>query len=334
MAACHLIRHLDEAAQKGEIVGEVILLPSANPIGMAQTLHTHHIGRFAFADGGANFNRGWPDLSAAVVQEVKDKIGEDADQNIAMVRAALVRAVKNLPETSEREVHQKTLLSLSIDADFVFDLHCDAQALLHLFAHEEHQNLISELAQDTGARAVILEKSIDSGLFDECNGGTWIKIRRILNLSPTSLPAACFSPTVELRGQGDVTQKFGIQDAANIMNFLRRQGMIAGPAPKLPKQLCELSSVDFCDMVRAPCAGMVIWHQPIGAQINRGDLVAEILDPTAADPWLCSTEVRAPHSGLLFSHRIGYMTRPGEILGQIAGTEPTGQQSAGQFLNP
>lgn len=334
MAACHLIPLLNDAERKGQIVGEVVVVPAANPIGMAQSLATQHHGRIAFADGGQNFNRGWPDLGPMTQKSIEGKLGSDPEENVLLVRAALVQAVAALPAQSEREAHQKALLSLSIDADVVFDLHCDFKALFHLFANEEHKDLAMALGQDLGSSVVILEKSIDGGLFDECNGGPWIKLRRSLGLSPDHLPAACFCPTIELRGRDDVSADLGGKDAANIMNFLRRRGYILGKPPQLPKARCAATPIEGCDMVHAPCAGMLVWHKPVGASVTKGDHLADIIDIESPDPMSARTEVRSKQSGVLFSHRIDYLTRPGEILGQIAGPEPLAHREGAQFLNP
>jgi len=141
MAAHHLTRLLDEAARDGRIAGEIVLLPYANPVGMSQSLNGHLMGRFRFADGGGNFNRGWPDLTDRVVEQVTGRLGDDTAQNIALMRDALRQSVSELPDETEKEAHQKALLSLSVDADYVLDLHCDSIALMHLFANAEHEDI-------------------------------------------------------------------------------------------------------------------------------------------------------------------------------------------------
>src|SRR6185369_11595010 len=60
MAAHHLIRLLDEAERLGEIKGEIIVVPVANPIGLAQSINGYQLGRSELR-GGGNFNRNWPD---------------------------------------------------------------------------------------------------------------------------------------------------------------------------------------------------------------------------------------------------------------------------------
>ncbi|WP_195180346.1 succinylglutamate desuccinylase/aspartoacylase family protein [Mesorhizobium sp. INR15] len=334
MTACHLIPLFDAAAREGQIVGEIILVTNANPVGMAQSLNTHHLGRHAFADGGGNFNRGWPDLGAIVLERFRGSFGDNAQQNIVLMRTELRNAVVALPETSEWQALQKALLTLSIDADIVFDLHCDFQAELHLFAHVEHKDMVSDLGCDMGASVVILEQSIAAGLFDECNGGPWFKVRKALKLAADLMPAACFAPTIELRGRSDVSDQFGARDAANIMNFLRRNGAVLGEAPPLPAARCEATAVSGCDMIPAPVAGMVAWHVGVGTQVVDGEHIADVIDFDSPEPLLARTPVFARQSGRLFSQRLGHLTRPGEILCQIAGKTSLVHRQNAQFLNP
>jgi uncharacterized protein len=332
MAALHLIPLFDAAASEDRIKGEIIMLPYANPVGLAQSFNNSLLGRFAFADGGGNFNRGWPDLGEAVLDLVRDKLSDDASSNKVIMRKALLQAVDALPDVKEKDTHQKALLSLSIDADYVFDLHCAGPSLLHLFAHAEHKDLVMQLACDMSAPVVLLENSINAGLFAECNGGPWIKVRRELNLSPEAFPPACFFPTIEHRGQSDVSDKLGFQDASNIMNFLIRRGIISGDPPALPDALCEAVSVDCCDMVYSPCAGLIAWHKNVGVQVNIGDHLADVIDIGASDPAHARTPIYARQTGLLFAQESDHLVRPGGYIGQIAGKQPLAHRQGESFL--
>ncbi|HIH6603641.1 TPA: M14 family zinc carboxypeptidase, partial [Klebsiella michiganensis] len=59
----YLKRLLSQAERRGELRGEIILVPVANPPGLAQVLLSSGIGRFDLASG-RNFNRDFPDLAA------------------------------------------------------------------------------------------------------------------------------------------------------------------------------------------------------------------------------------------------------------------------------
>lgn len=332
IAAHHLISELDTAAAEGRIAGEVIMLPYANPIGMSQSMNGHLMGRFRFGDGGGNFNRGWPDLSGAVVEAVRGKLGDDADANIALVKDALRDAVAALPDATEDEAHRKALLTLSIDADYVLDLHCDSIATLHLFANAEHEDIIMQMACDMQSPVVMLDNGVAGECFDECNALPWIKARLALELSPDALPPACFSTTVEFRGHQDVSDTQGAEDAANLMKFLMRRGVVSGDPGPLPEPACEATPLDGCDMFEAPVGGIVAWQAPVGAQVKIGDHVADIIDITESDPAKARTPIMAQQTGILFSHHTDHLARPGQIIGKIAGKDSLAHRQGGPLL--
>ena len=62
LVAHELRKLLSKAEEAGELIGEAVLVPAANPIGLSQDLLGVHHGRFALADG-QNFNRGFADLT-------------------------------------------------------------------------------------------------------------------------------------------------------------------------------------------------------------------------------------------------------------------------------
>src|SRR5215470_10474067 len=71
---CKLLAAAEEA---GDIKGEIVVVPMANPLGVDQALNSAVMGRFELRTG-ANFNRAWPDLTAGLVGAVRKRIGDDA----------------------------------------------------------------------------------------------------------------------------------------------------------------------------------------------------------------------------------------------------------------
>ena len=135
LVAHHLRKLLAQADQNGDVTGEVILVPVANPIGLAQRLDHKPMGRFEL-DTSENFNRHYPDLAKAVEPMVASTVGPNAQANMALVRAAMHHFLKNWTPDTELQSLRKTLLTLAVDADVVLDLHCDCEAVLHMYAEE------------------------------------------------------------------------------------------------------------------------------------------------------------------------------------------------------
>src|SRR5574343_497264 len=132
LVAHHLRRQLDALEAAGQIRGEIVLVPMANPIGLSQFLLHAHLGRFELMSG-ENFNRHYPDQIDAVANAVESQLGADPAVNVALLRRALKAAVLASPVDTELQSQRRTLMGLSCDADIVLDLHCDAQALMHLY---------------------------------------------------------------------------------------------------------------------------------------------------------------------------------------------------------
>jgi predicted deacylase len=188
----HLIRMLDEG--NDPVAGEIVIVPVANPIGLSQQLHGYVVGRYDFS-AGVNFNRDFPDVSVAVAEMVEGRLTDDTDANAAAVRKALAAAVEELPRDGELKALRAALLGLSMTSDIVLDLHCDLEALVHIYSSHHHRDIAAELGADMGASVVLLEEDAGGTPFDEANAGVWWKLRE--QLSDDRVPLACFAATVE-----------------------------------------------------------------------------------------------------------------------------------------
>ena len=328
----HLIGLLDAADAEGRIAGEIVLLPYANPIGLSQHQHGYNTGRFA-ADGGGNFNRHWPDLTDAAMERLDGKLGNDPAANEELVRAALRAAAGDLPRRTELETLKATLLSLSTGADMVFDVHCDSVSMMHLYAHKSHRDEVMALAGDLQSPAVLLEDDSDDVPFDSANAAPWIRIKRRLGLDE-ALPGGCFAVTVELRGHNDVLDDLARSDAAGLFRFLMRRGVVAGDPGPLVEAPCAATPLSGVDVLQAPGSGIVAWRHEIGARVEVGELMAELVDIEADDPAGARTPIHARASGLFFARMGDTLVRPGDHIGKIAGAEPLAHRQSGSLLSP
>ena len=101
----------------------------------------------------------------------------------------------------EGEDMRLRLMRWSAVADYVLDLHCDHEAILHFYASPLRPDITDLLARATGA-GLVLEQEVSGGnAFDEAHTPPWASLRRAFG---DKVPAGCFSTTLEYRGQGDV----------------------------------------------------------------------------------------------------------------------------------
>ena len=324
----HLYRLLEEAARRGTIAGEVVLVPYANPIGLAQFSNGDHAGRYE-QGGGGNFNRNWPDLAAAVADQVAERLTEDEAGNVAVIRGAMLEHLAGQQPASELHSLRLALASLAADADVVLDLHCDDQALMHLFLIPAHWPAAADLAADLGCRAVLLAEDSGGSSFDETFSTPWTRLAERFPDYP--IPPACLAGTVELRGRSDVDDATARADAEALFHSLQRFGAVTGNPPAPPTARCEATRLDATDTVRSPVAGVVAYAVELGQEVAAGDTIAWIVDPTQP-PAAARSAVPTQASGLVLSLRSHRYVRPGMVLAKVVGKEPLAHRQGGPLL--
>ena len=317
IAVAHaLCTRLDAMARKGCVCGEVVVVPAANPVGLAQFVHGRSLGRFALG-GGGNFNRGFTDIREAVVARVDGRLGGDAERNVALVREAMGTILDELEAVDEVQSLRLALLRLAADADIALDLHCDAEALVHLYLGTPLWPDAADLSAQIGSRATLLAHDSGGQPFDEALGGIWWALAERFPEHP--LPPACLSATIELRGRGDVSEALANADADNLLRFLERRGVVAGDPGPLPAALCDATPAEGVDMMRAPCTGIICYRRELGDRVAAGEEVAVILDPLEPDAARATTMLSASTSGILFSRTADRLARPGRVICKVAG---------------
>jgi predicted deacylase len=320
LAAHHLRPLLERLDMAGKIQGQIVLVPMANPIGAAQRVQHKPAGRFEL-DSGENFNRHYPDFASHIADEVLPALGKDAASNVALVRQAMGRYLAQWMPKTELHSLRRSLLQLSFDADYVLDLHCDCEAVMHFYCEEACWSALAPLAHYLQSQAILLAKNSGSRPFDECLSGVWWRMAEMIAARglDAPLPQSCHSTTIELRGEADVQHELAAQDAAAIADFLRGLGVLRdAPAAPVPVPACEATPLAGSETLYASSPGLVVFAAHPGDTLKAGDLVAEVIDPIS----IRSERVCAGVDGVLYARvRERYVTTGCE-LAKIAGAVP------------
>jgi predicted deacylase len=315
----HLCCLLDAADAGGTIRGEIVVVPLANPIGLDQTVNTTRTGRHELRSG-TNFNRGFPDLRARLIERVSGELTHDAAANVTLIQQALRQLQAESQSTGELQHLQATLQQLAIDADFVIDLHCDDEAEAYLMARKALWPLAREMAADVGVAWLMESGASEQGslCFDESCLAPWEALRSAVGPA-FPVPLGCLAVCFEMRGINQVDDAMNRRDAAGLFNYLTRQGLIAGGVT--PALIDHVEVVPAYEYVNAPKGGLAVHAVPLGSRVQPGDLVAHLIDPTEPDAARARTPLRASVAGAVISRSLTGQVATGDFIAMIVGQD-------------
>lgn len=325
LVAGRLVDLLDDAEHRGDIRGEIVIVPAANPIGFSQWGTDTVQGRFDNSDH-VNFNRRFNDLAEEISKKIAGQLSSKAEENVSLIRACAQKVLLQREPQTETAYLKNLLLMLSHDADIVLDLHCDYQALVHIYTGVPLWPDGADLAAQMGAGAVMVAEDSGDTPFDEANSKFWWKLAARYPQHP--IPAACFAATVELRGVLETEPHHTEIDAQNLFVFLQRRGFVAGDPPDLPPLLAEATPLEAVDYVASRGAGIISFLKNPGDVVAAGDVIARVYSPLGnlqtgePNAEVGVRDIVCRSSGVLFARSVDRFARPGKIIAKVAGKIP------------
>ncbi len=325
-----LMRLLDNADAAKRVRGEIIIIPAANPIGLSQWGFGHLQGWFESAEG-VNFNRGYPELVEEIARKVKNTLTDDAEENTELIRTVSLQALADLPSRGCSGHWKHHLLKEALKSDFVLDLHCDDEAVTHLYTSSASWPELSDLAAQLRAELVLLERVSGGNPFDEACSLPWSELAN--RFPPRPILQGCHAATIELRGTRDVDHAYASADSANLFRFLQRRKAVAGNPGTLPELVRPARPLSGVEQLCAPAPGIVVFRKKPGDWVKSGETVFELIDQLKEDPRSAVQEICAGTDGLLFAHRSDRMARPGLVFARISGKKKL-RGKDGMLLTP
>jgi uncharacterized protein len=318
LVAHHLRCKIAALESAGMLNSEIVIVPMANPIGMAQMMMRTHLGRFDVGTG-ENFNRHYPALFDGVVARVANLLGDEARTNVSHIRDAMRAILADESVTravTEVSSLRRALLALACDADVVLDLHCDCDAVLHLYTGTPLWPQAEPLARYLGASATLLATESGDNPFDEACSQTWWQLAEHFPQHP--IPLSCLSVTVELRGMADVDHAMAISDADAIICFLKHRGAIKGETPPLGALKYPATPLAGAESITTPVSGVVAFLRKPGDCVKVGDAVAEVINPLTAQVHT----LKSTTDGIIYAQENHHFATAGMWLVKVAGAVP------------
>ncbi|WP_130931824.1 succinylglutamate desuccinylase/aspartoacylase family protein [Pseudomonas sp. Sample_24] len=285
-----LMQRLAVAEAGGRLKGSVTVVPQANPLGIGQFRQGRILGRFHDATGH-NFNR-------------------DFDQSAAMEQ----------PATNVQQ-WQKKLVELAASADVMLDLHTDDEALPYLYVHRSFWPRGHELATAMKMDVAIIWDNGGDGSFEETIIAPWLR---------EGTTQGRMAATLELRGQGDVNDRFATQDADGLYAWLCGYGII-DEVTALAEWPVETRDMAQMETILAPQSGVLIFEKELGDVVEQGQRFARILrrpgDPSS------QVVLLAEQTGRMVTRYRDRLIPQGAVVAKFTGSRVSRNWSGG-LLDP
>ncbi len=314
----HLLQLLRDADTAGELNARFVVFPMVNPLGMGDIEFGQHQGRYNRSTG-VNHNRDWPVLYDAVGEELLTKLGVDADENLRQIRAALRNWVETLPQVTALDRWRQCLIGEACDADYVFDVHCDDDSLIHIFTLPQLAENMQQLANWTGAAATLLAEDSGGGSFDEVWPAIWLRLASECPDKPVPLPVV--SCTLEYRGRFDTFDELNRRDAENLYGYFQEQGLIGGKPVGQKQEAPAPTDLRATEYLRAPQAGLLAYNVELGDRVEKGDRIADLIRLDGEGAFVERIPLLAGTSGLVISRKITKYVWANANVCKIVGSE-------------
>jgi predicted deacylase len=208
------------------------------------------------------------------------------------------------------------LLSRAIDADYVFDIHCDDDAVMHIYTTPSAWPDLRDLVDYLECPLVLLAQISGGNPFDEACSSLWSNLTDTFPDVP--IPTGCVATTIELRGQADVSEKLACQDARALYSFMLKRGILTGDAPDVTQAEVAVHPLEGLARIKAPCTGVVTLQIQPGQWVESGQILATVY-PLEEDA--LPVNVESPIAGLAFSRRIGRYVQAGLKIATVSGAK-------------
>jgi predicted deacylase len=317
MVLHHLLPMLRQADDQNLLRARFNVMPVVNPLGLRHFSFDRHIGRYD-PRTGVNHNRRWPDLFPLIRSQLSGRLNEDERFNVNLIRKSVAQWIDSQQPRTAAEQLRLLILKECHDAEFVLDLHCDDDSLPYIYTSPELMPELQDLSDWMGAAATLTATDSGGGSFDEVLPQLYRKVAQANPGKP--VPMATATATLEYRGQADVFDTHGADDARRLWGFLCGRNLIDADAGLRPPATPGGVPFEATDIVRVDRPGLLAYRVELGDHVSRGEPIADLIAMDGPEAYMARTPILAGTDGFVLSRASQkYVTR-GEGIAKIVGT--------------
>ncbi|WP_394201191.1 succinylglutamate desuccinylase/aspartoacylase family protein [Shewanella waksmanii] len=270
-----VIYQLMQLLEQSTILGDIVLVPLANPLGINQKSGEFTLGRFDPITG-VNWNREYFNHQVDVQDWYVEHQHLDDAALISAYRSHLVAACQQRLDNpwgiTSGHLLAVSLQKMAHEADVVLDLHTGPKSCKHLYC----PTYAHDRAKLFSIPYTLMIPNEFGGAMDESIFCPWWQLSEFLRTQDRELPVAVDAFTLELGSQEHIDLHDAKNDALGIMAYFSAKGVIEEHVAPAQMQRFGCYLQDY-KKYHAPLGGMVEYKAPLGELLVGGEPLANIL---------------------------------------------------------
>lgn len=330
MQGSAVILKLIQKLQACQLHANFVLVPNCNPFGRTQRAGEYLQGRFD-ATNGNNWNRFYHydeqqieaffetlDLAEVAAAFEQPDSKRAMEYNIvSQLRLFLKQQLNNKLESlwgvNTAQYLNSTLQNMAIDADLVLDLHTGPSSTRHIYS----PNFLAQQATQFQIETVIAIPEKFAGALDEASFTPLVKLSELFKQQGLTFDFRVQAFTVELGSQENICLAQAKKDADGILNYLQSSQFIDG-FDLLPNKDVTITNLSQYRTLFSKYAGMVEYLAKPGQVVQKGQVLARVLNSLEFDTQDAIKEITSPVSGTIILHYPSAAVQIGTQLFKIA----------------
>jgi len=255
-------------------LGNVTIVPIANPYGINCKMGEYTLGRFDSVTGD-NWNRNYMDLSFLIDDFLLELSNHSFSELIPLFKEKMRKEIKKKSAEKHNSYATKLALEiqqLAISADIILDLHCDTYSLPHIYCSNYLLNSVSYL----GIPYIIETPYKFAGALEEAIFYPWKKLVDFYNMQNNEQYTPIIEAfTIELGNQEKIDKYLAEKQLNNILNYLKYKGTISALDKVYDNQITVCKLEDF-QTIYTSTGGLVLEYAALGQPLTKQDTLAHI----------------------------------------------------------
>ncbi|MDP5018539.1 MAG: succinylglutamate desuccinylase/aspartoacylase family protein, partial [Dolichospermum sp.] len=307
-----------------QLIGEIWLVPVCNPLAVNQRIHNFSTGRFNIYDG-KDWNRTFWDYEKKcgdIEDFARSQIGFDIDtikdnfsQKIKSGFDNLLDKINAPSSVQLTDKYRYKLQSLSLDADYVIDLHSHTgkgiEYLYYFRNREDSANLFL-------LNHAILFDEYDGDAFDESFIKPWLALENaLLKLTGKKIRFDIEAWTLELGTGMQINPDSVSKGVRGIKNYLSQKGILEiqdFPKSETISHQTSFRSLSQIKKYWSPVGGMILSKAVLGTLVNQGDLLYQVLTFNKSGELPTTIDIYAEKTGLVYDISSNDSVNEGEFV--------------------